>query len=254
MAKNTIMKKHFFLLLLFLPGLFSCKKDNNPPSEKDYPKVVVFNYNGEPVTYNVIKKIYYKDSKGISLSSPVTKLWLDRNLGAGRAAMVKNDTLASGDLFQWGRLADGYQKRNSETTDTASVNINPGHNKFIVNTANSDWLVAWNDSLWNDQHNTNCPCPNGLRVPTVEELGMEMYSWGSLTMDGAYSSTLKWVPGGDRDGAGHIYYSTYWAFIWSSTPESNGEAGSLAIIGGSTAEINGSPRSFGLSVRCIKDF
>ncbi len=248
------MKRPIYILILFSIGLLSCKKEKNI-TEKEFPKTVTFEYNGESVIYNVIKKTYYKDSKGNSLNTAVTKLWLDRNLGAKRAAIVKNDSLASGDLFQWGRLADGHQKRNSDTIQKLSTGIIPGHDKFIAIPLHSeDWLVVSNDSLWNDVKNTNCSCPDGWRVPTSDELAMEMYSWSPKNMDGAYASELKWVSSGNRDNHGTERYSTYFAFIWSSTPTTNSWAYALAIPGSETADISTSPRIYGLAIRCIKNY
>jgi len=249
------MSKYFILSLISL-FLISCDKDNNNEKvEKDYPKTVTFDYNGNSVTHGVIKKDYYVDSNGNSMEIPVTKLWLDRNLGAQRAAIIINDSLASGDLFQWGRLADGHQKRRSQTVEILSSNIIPGHDKFIISPLNSnDWLENTNDSLWNDLENTNCSCPDGWRVPTIDELGMELNSWKTKNMDGAFDSSLKWVSTGNRDNHGTERYSEYWGFIWTSTTQDNGMVYSLAIIGSNTAEIITSARIFGMAVRCVKDY
>ena len=188
------------LKILFISlavGLMACNKndDNIGIQDEKYPTEVTFNYNGQNVTYSVIKKEYHLDHNGEVLENPIAKLWLDRNLGAERQAIEKNDSLAAGDLFQWGRLADGHQIRNSDTTHSISNSITPNHNKFIVKPLvqdfSYDWLIEPNDSLWNDDQNTNCSCPEGWRVPTIVELAMEMHSWDSYNMDGAYSSDLK---------------------------------------------------------------
>jgi hypothetical protein len=83
---------------------------------------------------------------------------------------------------------------------------------------------------------------------------MEMYSWVTLDMNGAFASELKWVPSGNRDNHGTERYSEYWSFIWSSTPTNNGSSYALAIPGSQPAEIITSSRIFGLTVRCVKDF
>ena len=51
---------------------------------------ITFIYSGSNITYGTV----------ISANS---KCWLDRNLGASRAAQSFNDSQAYGDLFQWGR-------------------------------------------------------------------------------------------------------------------------------------------------------
>jgi hypothetical protein len=46
----------------------------------------------------------------VAVLNPATrKIWMDRNLGANRAATSSTDTEACGDLYQWGRRADGLQ-------------------------------------------------------------------------------------------------------------------------------------------------
>lgn len=46
----------------------------------------------------------------VDVSNPFTgDTWMDRNLGANRAATSFNDSESYGHLFQWGRFADGHQ-------------------------------------------------------------------------------------------------------------------------------------------------
>lgn len=262
----TISRSSFFnsgLSIFFLSCLLlfnGCKdksaEDDNPP-EKEYPKSVTFELNGSSVTYEVIKMDYSIDHKGDSLETPVSLLWLDRNLGATRAATTKNDPMAAGDLFQWGRMDDGHQVRSSDTTQALALNAQPGHNQFIAAPLNSsDWLVVSDDQLWNGSTNANCPCPDGWRVPNIQELMMEMKSWAVPNMSGAYQSPLKWVAGGNRDNHGTERYTDSWALIWSSTiaPSGKQSAEQLVIIGDDVSEPISNPRIFGGSVRCVKDF
>jgi hypothetical protein len=54
----------------------------------------------------------------VDVTNPTTgKTWMDRNLGASRVATDSTDALAYGDLYQWGRFADGHQCRDSDQTD-----------------------------------------------------------------------------------------------------------------------------------------
>ncbi|MGE4541908.1 MAG: hypothetical protein AB7D35_11660, partial [Bacteroidales bacterium] len=65
--------------------------------------------------------------------NPATgQTWMDRNLGASRAATSSTDDQAYGDLYQWGRDTDGHEKRNSGTTSTLSNSDTPGHGNFIT--------------------------------------------------------------------------------------------------------------------------
>jgi len=243
--------KSIIYIFVVLISFVSCEE--KIPDIVDEPNEVKFKYNGNDVTYSIVKKEYVIDEKGDSLKTHVTFYWLDRNLGAKRQATVKNDPLAAGDLFQWGRLDDGHQDTYSETTDVFSTNIIPGHNYFITSPlGTSDWLKTPNKLLWNGDDNINCPCPKEWRIPTIEELEMEMRSWTSNNMVGAYNSTLKWVAGGSRDNHGKIRYTENWAFIWSSSVVEGDMVKNLAIIGGNVSEVITSPKIFGNSVRCIK--
>ena len=68
----------------------------------------------------------------IDVTNPVTgKTWMDRNLGASQVATSSTDTNAYGDLYQWGRRADGHQCRNSGTINTRSSSDQPGHGNFF---------------------------------------------------------------------------------------------------------------------------
>jgi hypothetical protein len=96
---------------------------------------VTFTYKGSEVTYGTV------EHNG--------ECWMDRNLGASQVATAYNDSLAYGDLFQWGRLDDGHQDRNSQTTSTNSGADDPGHDDFILETDTPyDWRDPQNDNLW----------------------------------------------------------------------------------------------------------
>jgi hypothetical protein len=64
----------------------------------------------------------------VDVLNPATgKIWMDRNLGASRAATSSADAEAYGDLYQWGRAADGHQKSNSLKTYTTDSSNQPKH-------------------------------------------------------------------------------------------------------------------------------
>jgi hypothetical protein len=68
----------------------------------------------------------------IDVTNPTTgKTWMDRNLGASQVATSSTDVNAYGDLYQWGRGADGHQCRTSPTTTFLSSTDQPGHGDFI---------------------------------------------------------------------------------------------------------------------------
>jgi uncharacterized repeat protein (TIGR02543 family) len=73
------------------------------------------------------------ENQVIEVINPATgMIWMDRNLGASRAATSSTDPQAYGDLYQWGRSTDGHEKRNSGTTSTLSNSDTPGHGHFIL--------------------------------------------------------------------------------------------------------------------------
>ncbi|GHT33660.1 hypothetical protein FACS189434_08360 [Bacteroidia bacterium] len=150
-------------------------------------------------------------SCGCSVKSTLSNGWLTfmcYNLGVPESTknMTINEQMAYssptgtgvtnatvyGDLYQWGRQADGHQIRsntpvngpytgtfdsNGQVPSTASAYY--GH--FITNTGGSDWRNTSN-TLWGDSKTANDPCPAGWRVPTRAE-------WASI-MSGSVSTNL----------------------------------------------------------------
>jgi hypothetical protein len=52
------------------------------------------------------------------VTSSTGQVWMDRNLGASQVATSSTDPASYGDLYQWGRPADGHQIRTSAITAT----------------------------------------------------------------------------------------------------------------------------------------
>ncbi|MEY5049805.1 MAG: hypothetical protein RLZZ175_3164 [Bacteroidota bacterium] len=196
----------------------------------------------------------------VDVTNPYTgKTWMDRNLGATRAATSSTDADAYGDLYQWGRAGDGHQCRNSSTTSTLSTTDTPGNSLFITNiTSPSDWRSTQNDNLWQGVNGTNNPCPTGYRLPTETELNNERLSWvqapisSTNTSTGAFASSLKLPVAGIRfysDGSviNVATFGNYWSSNVSSTKARN------LSFGSSVAVMRSDPRADGRSVRCIKN-
>jgi len=220
---------------------------------------VNFTYKGNLVTYGIV------ESQG--------RCWLDRNLGVSQVAAVHDDSLAYGDLFQWGRLDDEHQERDSEVTFELSDFDDPGHSNFIlVDSKPHNWQDSQNDNLWQGVSGVNNPCPLGWRIPTEDEWDLERVSWSEQNAGGAFMSPLKLTLAGYRTFSSDSPYQSpqnvsYSGSYWSSTV-SDVHASSLyfdltaavfsdesnsyiAFLG--NAAISQSYRALGSSVRCIKD-
>ena len=200
---------------------------------------VTFDYNGSQVIYDTVV------SAG--------KCWLDRNLGASRVCTSVSDPQCYGDLFQWGRLADGHQLRNSLTISSLSPNDVPGHSYFIIDSdPYNGYRNPHNSNLWQGVTGINNPCPPGWRVPTSSELETEMINWESNNNAGAFGSVLKWSAGGYRAGTnGVVYQANTNVRAWSSDIYFSRALG--YVLSDSSAVVTSFYRSVGASVRCVRD-
>ncbi len=192
------------------------------------------------------------DTEVVEVTNPVTgRIWMDRNLGASRVATSSTDEEAYGDLYQWGRAADGHESRTSGTTSSLSSSDTPGHGNFILVSSNPyDWRSPQNDNLWQGASGTNNPCPNGYRLPTEAEWEAERASWSSYNSAGAFASPLKLPVAGFRDRDGSLTFVGYNGYYWSGTVAG---AYSQGLSFGSSAGMGSGGRVYGISVRCIKD-
>jgi uncharacterized protein (TIGR02145 family) len=197
----------------------------------------------------------------VEVTNPTTgKTWMDRNLGASQVATSSADNNSYGDLYQWGRGADGHQCRTSPTTSTLSSTDQPGHGDFITSNigANSDWRSPQNTNLWQGVNGTNNPCPSGYRLPTETELNNERLSWVQAPISstnnaaGAFASPLKLPMAGRRISSdGSLDLVGIVGRYWSSTVSSTNSR--LLIFSSGHADMYTFHRAGGRSVRCIKD-
>ena len=189
----------------------------------------------------------------VEVTSPTGRVWMDRNLGASRAATSIDDEGSYGDLYQWGRPADGHQKRNSGTTSTISNSDQPGHGDFIL-APNSpfDWRSPQNDNLWQGVNSVNNPCPDGYRLPTEPEWEAERQSWSSNNRVGAFESPLKLPVAGRRGrNSGSLLDVGSSGRYWSGTVDGSGSR--RLLFSSSDAGMDSGTRTLGRSVRCLKN-
>jgi uncharacterized protein (TIGR02145 family)/prepilin-type N-terminal cleavage/methylation domain-containing protein len=182
------------------------------------------------------------------------RCWLDRNLGASQVAISYNDSAAYGDLYQWGRGADGHQSRTSSIIAGPVASINPGFSFItIINNIIYDWLSPQNNNLWQGVNGVNNPCPIGFRLPTQSEWDAIITASGITNYTTAYNSSLKLTEGGYRMvNSGSLTKIGISGCYWSSSP--NGvNSSSMCFNSSSVYPTINSNRGNGFSVRCIKD-
>ncbi len=190
--------------------------------------------------------------------------WMDRNLGASRACLSSDDEQCYGDLFQWGRFADGHQCRDWDgcadnpdkchTTGLADTYLpdegQDWYGQFI--TSSSDWLDDPEGGLWQGDGGVNDPCPEGFRLPTSDEFEEEVQSWDSEDAAGAFGSPLKLPVAGYRSNSnGSLYYDDTTGFYWSNNL--SGNHSEFLLFNHLPAGISSHHRATGVPVRCIKD-
>jgi uncharacterized protein (TIGR02145 family) len=191
---------------------------------------------------------------GIVISSYTGRIWLDRNLGAKRVCTSSSDTECYGDYYQWGRASDGHQKAESSTTSTLFDNINDTNSAFVLSSKNKnfDWTSVDSEgelrkSNW-DALDGSSVCPEGYRVPTVEEFKKELFGEGTENVTNSkdmFNSFLKIPIAGYRNNFdGKI--SPNFGLLWSSSEI-------VLYFTLFTAEIKYTGyRANANSVRCIK--
>ncbi|MEN9975863.1 MAG: hypothetical protein RIR36_23 [Bacteroidota bacterium] len=226
-------------------------------------------------TYDGVRWINYRSITSTDVLNPITnQIWMDRNLGATQVATSSTDFNGYGSLFQWGRAADGHQLINwtssgsgvgvNSITFTLSDTDSPTTSQYIVTQQNrypgsivnsNDWRSGHNNNLWQGANGINNPCPWGYRLPTATEWEAERQSWTSNDANGAFASPLKLPLAGYRHSQLDIGIAsgTEYGYYWSSTVNGN-ESKVLAFsVYDSNANISNQGRSYGSSVRCIKN-
>ena len=189
----------------------------------------------------------------VDVTNPTTgKIWMDRNLGATQVATSSTDVNSYGDLYQWGRRADGHQCRTSPTTATLSSIDQPAHGNYILApNAPNNWHSLQNTNLWQGVNGANNPCPSGYRIPTETEINTELIYFSQANSVGAFASPLKWSLAGWRVNGNGSLSAGGDGHYWSSTV--SGADSRYLNFASSYAAMGGTNRARGYTVRCIKD-
>ncbi len=211
---------------------------------------ITFSYNGQTVTY------------GIITSAVTGRRWLDRNLGAANTPQSYSDWANYGDLFQFGRSADGHQivtrtgpndanVTGRASTTTPSSSDKPGHALLINNTDQQNWRIPSNDEMWNGLNSVNNPCPAGFRLP----LNVEWQAENLTSLTTAYTqlkitASGEWSPGA---GSGIYQNAGYQGLYWTAYINPTTGTARFFNIQESGGFIQSSAKQPARSCRCIKD-
>ncbi|NOX47344.1 MAG: hypothetical protein GXO89_10245 [Chlorobi bacterium] len=243
--KSISVSKAIFLVLLMTSislSVFAGPKNFPPKNEKDTltsgksQTGTNKDCDGRVIVHKglIYKTVYYEK-----------RCWLDRNLGAVEVPKSLNDRLGYGMYFQWGRTMDGHEDYGSQVSFLVSGIDNPGIGSFTTsNNPPYDWRAPQNDSLWQ-----NNPCPEGWRIPTLNEWGEVISNLGSLWE--AFNSPLKIPASGFRNFSDGSYQQAgKRSLIWTST--SNEDKAYSVFFSSDEAIPRLQERAMGLPVRCIK--
>jgi hypothetical protein len=166
------------------------------------------------------------------------------------------DIHAFGSHIQWGRKADGHELIHWTGLNDRFVGRNTllrSDNPQTTEYINSylDWRHTRDDTLWNNESNSNNVCPIGFRVPTSIELNNERSTWGSNNSQGAFLSSLKLTLSGMRGENNYLLGAGRFTFYATSTPY--GEYATSLFFHPNYAILARRTRAHGLSVRCIEN-
>jgi hypothetical protein len=197
------------------------------------------------------------------------KIWGDKNIGACRACETQTDELCYGDLFQWGRGADGHEKR----INTEIQNLNPttfpylGSSLFeIAYKGDYDWLntdTLYEESAFVEERTaswakttSNPVCPEGWYVPSQAELEALRSAEAITNGITAFNSSLKLGLAGRRSNDGNIGLEGRVGYLWTRDSAGVGASGantsySFTYDGG--ALFSRPYKAEGHSLRCIKN-
>jgi len=193
------------------------------------------------------------------------RVWLDRNLGACNVCTSSIDTTCYGELYQWGRGADGHQERASTRTQALNPQTFPysSMSHELSTSGQFDWLssdgtentsgfIAERKASWLSLTN-NSVCPKDFYVPTKAELDALAIAEGITDSATAFASVMKFAVSGSRsEGSSAIEQDGVEGYVWSvdSNVTQNTSYAFTYTNAGTLWSL--AYRATGYSVRCIK--
>lgn len=162
--------------------------------------------------------------------------------------------------------------RGPVSLDTGQSKSN--ENRFYKDSSNpSDWVSPHKGDLWNSGNYDDPvkgeydPCPYGWRVPTNDELKGVSINYSSKSINNGvigywlsgsqpysiYATQVFFPAGGGRSDDGRTYQRGEWGEYWSSNCNDDYHYSYSLILHSDSNVVNGSPRAYGCSVRCVQE-
>jgi len=168
-----------------------------------------------------------------------TKCWITSNLGADHQATAATDATEASAGWYW-----QFNRKRGFKHD--GITRTPGTTWITSISESSDWTIG------------NDPCAtelgSGWRIPTLTEWNNVDASGNWTSYSGSWSSTLKIHAAGTLgDADGSLSNRGGYGNYWSST-QSSATNGSFLFISSNTSATYGNSKTYGFSVRCIRDF
>ncbi len=242
----------------------NCDGDDYKNGTEDNISLAPNNYLSDP--YSALSACFsFKGDVYCEVSTQDGKTWLDRDLGSPKVCTNYMDSTCYGNLYQWGRGADGHQKRNS-TAKSTNPDIFPYSSPFYETSSSGqfDWLsttggneetsgfITERQASWSSS-TINSVCPTGWYVPSKSELTALASAEGIVGSATAFSSPLHFALSGSRSAGASLEHANVEGFIWSTdtSGKTNNTAEAFTYTDAGTL-WSSAYRATGYSVRCLK--
>jgi uncharacterized protein (TIGR02145 family) len=209
--------------------------------------------------------LIFKDLVYKTIIAPNGDIWLDRNLGATKAcykprgdfpddqAYIESQQECFGDLYQWGRAADGHEKRNSKYYNASATHYLQQPPFFFKGRYNGDWITQ--EKYVEERaayygYTEGGICPEGFHVPSLADAK-------AATKDMAIEeilSTFKLGFQGTRTDNNNLWWMGQKGGFWTTTAGAAGiphTVKSFEYEGTHVSYLNGY-RAYGRAIRCMK--